>query len=259
MNAGLKKKKRLKRSTSALTRAQFLSKHCVSIQEAASGSGTLCWASYPAAKHSYWPAPACPVRWERWARWLSRHQRTPARAACFPRRPGDWTVKEQGKKESQHRALPSSKPIDISLFRSLSVSLRPVYCAWFQASSMGSLNNINQLSSSLIFASRQGRQIDFSANLSYLELKKLIRFSLELWFLSSSSCFPSCMCQVQHIYQGRSFQRLRLKFTWTNPLWQSVCIQATGTTHVPFTEEDSVLCNTLQQSTSIDQLWFFLF
>lgn len=164
-----------------------------------------------------------------------------------------------GKEGESTQALPpSTEPIDISLFRSLSVSLRPVYCTWFQASSTGSLNSVKQLSS-LIFASRQGRQIVFSANLSYSELKKLIRFSLELWFLSSSSCFLSCTCRAQHIHQDRNFQRLRLKFTWTNPLWQGVCIQAVCTTRIPFMAGGSVLCNTPPQSTSTEQLCFLHF
>lgn len=164
-----------------------------------------------AAEPSYWPARAYRVPWGTWARWPSRCQRRPARAACFPRPPGDWTVKEQGEKESQHSALPPpASPTDTFLFRSLSASRRPVCCAWFQASSTGCLNSINQLSS-LISASRQGRQIVFSANLSYSQLQKLTRFSLVLWFLSSSSWFPLHTCQVQHIHQGRIFQKAQVK------------------------------------------------
>lgn len=55
MNAGIKK--RLKLSTSALTRAQFISRHCVSVQEAARSSagdtGVLCSAAHLAATRSY--------------------------------------------------------------------------------------------------------------------------------------------------------------------------------------------------------------
>lgn len=115
-------------------------------------SRALCWAAVPRARRGYWPAPACPARWGTWARWPSTPRRTRARAACFPRRPGDWTAKEQGEKQSQHTALPPfTQPRSVSLFRSLSVSLSLVYCSWFWASSTGCSNSINYFS--LIFAS----------------------------------------------------------------------------------------------------------
>lgn len=251
MNTGIKK--RLKWGASTLTKVEVRCQQCVGAGEAG-GSGAVLGAVPRAGVGWYWPAPACRARWGTWARWPSTRRRTRATAACFPRRPGDWTAKEQGDKQSQRTALPPfPQPRSVSLFRSLLVSLRPVYCSWFQASSTGCSNSINHFS--LIFASSQDRQILFSANLSYLELYKLVRFSLEPWFLSSSSCILSCTCQIQHINQGRNFQRRRLKFTWTDPLWW--CIHTSHIHHSPSQEEDSVLCNILSQSTSSDQLGFF--
>lgn len=80
---------------------------------------------------------------------------------------------------------------------------------------------------------------------------------MELWFVSSSSCFPLCTCQVQHTHQGRNFQRFGLKFTGTNPLCRED--EYTHTTRTPSMEGDSVLCNTLPQSASTDQLRCFCF
>lgn len=151
MNKGIKK--RLKWSPSTLTEQKcFASTMWAPRKREAAALVTAGHCAVPRARRWYWPAPACPARWGTWARWPSTPRRTPARAACFPRRPGDWTAKEQGEKQSQHTALPpSTQPRSVALFRSLSVSLRPVYCSWFWASSTGCSNSTNHFS--LIFAS----------------------------------------------------------------------------------------------------------